>query len=224
MTRLARRYRWQLLWVGLVSGLAIGPWFVCRWTAPEPGWSEDVFARVRIGMSRDETVAVLRTHNGTDGLYSEGATSDGRSWSHLESPSFEGLPPAQEIAHGTLTVGGDDGREIEVILGPGGFVSDKRLSPGVWQYRLDRTCHALACARHDVSSERWWDDQLRKTEHSLRRRRQYVAPCLAAGLLLTSAWAVRRRVARRGPSPGHTEAFPLTPNPSPPRGEGLPVR
>jgi hypothetical protein len=147
-------------------------------------------------------VAVLRTYHpyNIGGLHSEGATKDGRAWggTYLEGPLFEDLPPPQEIAHCVLNVWDNNDQEVEVILGPGGIVSGTRLSPGVSQFRLNRVCHALARARTDLLSGWWWNDQLRKDHRSLRRRWHYVAPCLAVGLLLASAWILRRRIASCG--------------------------
>jgi hypothetical protein len=85
---------------------------------------------------------------------------------------------------------------VEVVLGPGGIVAEKRLSPGVWEYRLDHVHQKLAQARSDLASGSWWGEQFRKTSRSIKHRRRYAAPCLAA-LLLVSAWLLQRRAARR---------------------------
>jgi hypothetical protein len=150
-------------------------------------------------MDQKEAVAVLRTWapSSIDGAYSEGTTTQGRSWARLNisNPLFEDLPPPQEVARCVLTVSDDSGREIEVVLGPGGVVSGKRLSPGVWQERLHRASRALGDAATDLASGSWWGEQLRKACRSLQRRR-YAGPCLAAAFLLVSVWVLRRRRAR----------------------------
>jgi hypothetical protein len=153
-------------------------------------------------MGQDEAVAVLRTYDpdNIDSLYAEGTTTEGRSWAgtSFETPWFHDLPPAPEIAHCVLIVWDNDGRKVEVTLEPGGIVTGKRLSPGVWQYRLDHACHALARAGTDLASGPWWNGQLHKVNRSVRRRWQRVAQCLAAGLLLASVWILWRRVVRCG--------------------------
>jgi hypothetical protein len=201
MVRQGRRYRWRLLGAGLLFGLAIGALYGSRWLAAEPGSPEDVFRRIHIGMSKAEALSALRAsdHYHIDGIYSEGITQAGHSWSgtKLEGPLFEDLPPAQDIAHCVLSILDSEGREVEVVLGPGGVVSSKRLSPGVWQYRLDKVRMALARAGSDLGSGLWWAEQLRKASRSLHRRPRYAVVCLAA-LLLTSAWFLRRKAARCG--------------------------
>ena len=217
MVRQGRLYRWRFLGAGLLFGLAIGAWFGSRWLVAEPGSPENVFARIRIGMGKDEAVAVLRTYhpNNIDTIYAEGTTKEGRGWTgtKLYGPSFEDLPPAQEIAHCELRVSDENGRDVEVVLGPGGIVLGKRLTPGVWQYRLDSGCVALGHAKHDLLSGSWWNDQRHKTYRSLVRNRQYVAPCLATGLLLASVWILRRRIARCWLSQAQTKE-PSRPNKS----------
>lgn len=45
-----------------------------------------MFARIRIGMSQEEAVAVLRTYDPykIDGAYSEGTTKQGHSWTRTD--------------------------------------------------------------------------------------------------------------------------------------------
>ncbi len=73
----AGRYRWKFLWIALVLSLAIGSWLALRWLVPKPGSSEEVYGRIRIGMTRDEAVAVLRTHDSIEDVYCEGETKGG---------------------------------------------------------------------------------------------------------------------------------------------------
>jgi len=202
MVQQIRRYLWRLLGAGLLLGLAVGAWCGSRWLAAEPGSSEDVFARIRVGMSQEEAVAVLRTYAPykIDGAYSEGTTKQGHSWTRINvcHDLYAELPPPQEVVRCILTVYGEDGREVEVVLGHGGIVADKRLSPGAWQYRLQETHRVLDRAASDLISGSWWREQLHKASRSLRHRRRYAVPCLAVVLVMVSAWVLRRRIARHG--------------------------
>ncbi len=204
MVRQIRLYRWRFLGTGLLLGLAIGAWLGSGWVTAEPGSSEDVFTRVRIGMSQDEAVAVLRTYapDNIDTPYVEGVTKDGRLWAGtdiIHGAWFQNLPPSQEIAHCALGVWDTDGRKVEVILGPGGIVSHKRLSPCMWQYRLEKVEDAVARASTDLSSGLWWNDQRHKIYRSVRRRWHHIAPSLGAVLLLASVWSLRCKIVRCGP-------------------------
>jgi hypothetical protein len=198
MAQQVRRSRWGLLGAGLL-GLAVGAWGISRWLAAEPGSAEDVFSRIRVGMTQEEAVAILRTYDPgrIDGVYAEGTTRQGRSWSgtSLFGDSFADLPPPEDTARCVLTVTDDDCWEVEVVLGPGGIVSGKHISPGVWEYRLREACRVVTLAAADVVSGSWWGEQYRKTCRSLRRGR-YARPCLVVVLVLVSAWALRRRRAR----------------------------
>jgi hypothetical protein len=201
MVRQVRHYLWRLLGAGLLFGLAVGAWCGSRWLAAEPGSSEDVFARIRVGMSQEEAVAVLRTYGPykIDGVYSEGTTKQGHSWTrmHVCRDLYGDLPPPQEVVRCILTVCSEDGREVEVVLGPGGIVAAKRLSPGVWQYRLQETHRVVDRAASDLISGSWWRAQLHKTSRSLRHRRRYAVPCLAVVLVIVSAWVLQRRIITR---------------------------
>jgi hypothetical protein len=52
---------------------------------------------------------------------------------------MDDLPPPGEIESCVMNAWDDYGREIEVTLGPGGTVTSKRLSPGIVEYRWDKT-------------------------------------------------------------------------------------
>jgi hypothetical protein len=153
-------------------------------------------------MSQSEALTVLRTYRSDiiDGMYCWGVTKDGRSLDrlHVESPMFDDLPSPQEIDSCVLNVTADDGQEVEVVFGSGGIVADKRLSPGVWQYRLQEAHQVLDRAASDLTSGSWWREQLHKASRSLRHRQQYAVPFLAVVLVMVSAWVLRRRIARHG--------------------------
>src|SRR5438309_448020 len=99
-------YRWMVARIGSLGALAVVAWLGSRWLAAEPGSARDVFSRLRVGMTQDEAVRVLRTHNSIDGAYSEGMTRDGRPFGalHLRCPLFGDLPPAGEVERCVLTV------------------------------------------------------------------------------------------------------------------------
>lgn len=195
MLQILRHYRWWLVGTGLLLDLVGVAWFGFSWLAPEPGSSEDVFAHVQIGMCKDEAVAVLRSYSPytTEGHYSAGTTKDGRSLDrfHPERPYFESLPPSEEIEYCVLTVDDKDGRTVEIILGPDGVVSGKRLSPGVWEDRVDKVHRAMAYARDDLLNGLWWEDQLQKVHRSLRRNGIASRWVWLPGLLLVTVWTLR---------------------------------
>ena len=185
-----RRYRWRLVGAGLLFGLAVAAWFGWRWLDRYEGNSEEVFARLRVGMSQQEAVEVLATFDSSSGQYSWGVTTDGREFGslHLHSRSMDDLPPPQEIESCVMSDLDNDGREIEVTLGPGGTVSGKRLTPGVWEYRWDKAYRALRDKPYGALLSKYWS------------RYRHIAFGLTAGLVLASAWMLRRRAARRCPA------------------------
>jgi hypothetical protein len=192
---------WFLILV-LLLGLVILGWCGSRWLAAEPGSAEEMYADVRIGMTRDEVVAIFRTHwYIIDGLYSEGTTLGEHSWSrcHVTGPAFHDLPPSSEVRHCVLTVLDRTGREVEVVIGADGLVSDKRITPGVLRDRLDGASRALAGAAEDLSSEAWWRQQARKMSRSMRWKWPYLAICAVVGVVLASAWLLRRGLGRAEP-------------------------
>jgi hypothetical protein len=180
----------------LCAVAAIGSWFETQWLASDPGSSEDIFKRLQVGMTQREAVTVIRTYNPytVEGLYSEGTTTDGQSFSSVRFrlPFFDDLPPPHQIKSCLLSVCANDGRDLDIVLGPGGIVSAKSISPGVWEHRVDRVLDTLDRARTDLLSGLWWRDQLRKSYHSIR-----VRIFLAAVLLLASVWIIRRRASLR---------------------------
>jgi hypothetical protein len=98
-----------------------------------PGSPEDIFSRIRVGMSQQEAVAVLKASdwNREPGWWSSCSTKDGRSFGNHGIDAFNDLPSSKEIEQGVLRVHFDDGAgpEVEVFLGRGGTVTGKRLIP-----------------------------------------------------------------------------------------------
>jgi hypothetical protein len=164
-----QKYQWRLLGSGLVLSLVLAAWMlVSLGLTAKPGSIEHTFAYLRTGMSQGEAIASLQTCTGIDTFRSEGLTQDGKPWTRYFS--FDGLPPASDVASGVLQITDNEGRDLDVILGPGGVVSGKRLAPGPWQYRLHKAIGVLDQARYDLSSASWWNDQLRKAQRSVHRR------------------------------------------------------
>src|SRR6266849_4303759 len=101
MVRRLWYHRWKILGAGLVLGLELAVWLGSKWLSAAPGSSEDVFARLRIGMTKEEVVAVLRSYDlhKIEGFSAAGETKSGHFWagSHLEGPLFNDLPPSHEI-------------------------------------------------------------------------------------------------------------------------------
>lgn len=161
---------WKFLGPTVFAVLATGFLVVFLWPAATPGSLKEAFARVRIGMSQEQTVDILETFgNSIDSFFAEDAITEGHSWTSGAGP-LKNLPPSHEIAHGVLTISDAEGRDVTIKLGSDGVVSDKQLTPGVWQYRLDKACRTLVRAESDVLTGAWWKDQLHKTKRSLHRR------------------------------------------------------
>src|SRR2546421_683043 len=115
---------WRLVRISTLAGLSIvATWFASRQLEAESGSSEDVYNRIQIGMGQDETLAVLRSYNpyGVEGQYSSGTTRDGQMFdrTHREDRLFAELPAPHDVASCVLAVCANDGRDLEVTLGPG---------------------------------------------------------------------------------------------------------
>jgi hypothetical protein len=97
---------------------------------PQPGSLEDLFARIRPGMTQHEAVAVLRTYNAKniDCIGALGVTKEGRHFGSIGESTFDDLPAAREVQHCELSVADEDGRSLDVILGPDGLVVSKDFS------------------------------------------------------------------------------------------------
>ncbi len=98
-----------------------------------PGSLGAIAAEVRVGMSRDEVVALMHIHRGwrdrDDLTYVNirGNTGDGRSFSGSGVDVLDNLPPADQIACCELWIDDDDGLVLNITFGPGGMVTALRL-------------------------------------------------------------------------------------------------
>ena len=95
-----------------------------------PGSMGVMAAELRVGMSRDEAVAVIRERYrereekyDSPRIYAHGRTHDGREFNSYFDWAFEKLPPADQIAWAELDVDDDWCRDLMIRLGPGGVVS-----------------------------------------------------------------------------------------------------
>jgi hypothetical protein len=191
MLQQLHRYRWFVLGAGTLFVVALSAWLVPRWLAPGPGLAEDIYSRVRTGMTKDEAVAALRSDDlHIDTVYSEGTTTDGQPVRGVPwlGEVFDNLPPADEIEHCVLTVMDYEGGEVEVVLGRGGAVVETNLTPGVFEDRASRIGRVVEGAFVDVCSVSWWLQQPRKLLRSAWRNWPYHAP-RAVVLLLALMWA-----------------------------------
>lgn len=142
ITSFLQRYRWWLLTAGFLGALAVAGWFGWRWFARYEGNSEEVFARLRIGMTMREAVGILASFHEDDGCLSQGITTDGQEFSTMDifgSSLLDGMPQPDRIASCVVTGRDYNDREIELTFGRGGIVTCKRLSPGYWEYRRYKT-------------------------------------------------------------------------------------
>ena len=156
MITLAWRRRW---WVHLVVLCAFGMavragW---RWLDKSSGNSEEVFSQIRLGMSKSEVIPVLLRFQASSGRYSFGVTTNGEQFStfHHDHPSLDDLPAAPDIEYAVLSALDSHGREIEVTLGPGGIVTSKSLTPGVWDFRWDKLTRAIRDIPYRVTHSKY---------------------------------------------------------------------
>ena len=104
---------------------------------------EDLYNRVRVGMSQQDAIAALQSgeHDHISCLYLSGATRDGRSFVGGVS-GFGDLPPPQEIVRAEIEPVDNDGGSVKVTLGKGGVVTGKSYLPdrddplAPWLHRL----------------------------------------------------------------------------------------
>jgi hypothetical protein len=181
MVLLNRHYFRWFVGTGFLFSMTIAAWFGWCWLTKGEGNSEEVFSRLRVGMGQQEAVEILQAFEASSSTYSRGVTTDGREFDFLSGvPSMDDLPSPGEIKYCILEAEDNLGREIKVTLGPGGIVSSKRLSPGIWKLRRDKAYRELR------------DKPYEKLLHKYR----YIALSLAALLVLALAWTLRHWVVK----------------------------
>src|SRR5262249_52299737 len=114
LSRMKRVTRWSL-WLSLCLLAPVQPALICsRLTAPQSGSMEDLYKRVRVGMSQQEAVAALQAgdHDYVDTIYVSGTDRRGRRFTTFYS--FQGMPPASEVRDAELTVTCSTGEHVEV--------------------------------------------------------------------------------------------------------------
>jgi len=119
-----RKGKWAF-GIGLLLGAVPTIWFGILLTSPKPGSVEEAFWRIRVGMSLDQAVSMLKRCP-TDSVHYSGVTLTGRRFSNF---GFNNIPPPGEIDYGELYVMDDDGNEAEIFYREGGTVSGKRWDP-----------------------------------------------------------------------------------------------
>ena len=142
MLSTAFRYRWWFL-AALFGLFVLAAWYFSPLTAPPSGSMEDLYKRVRVGMSQQEAVTALQTgeHDYISCLYLSGVTRDGRSFLG-GIRGFGDLPPAGEIVFAKIEAVDNDGESVEVMLGEAGVVTGKKYLPSeddrlkAWLHRL----------------------------------------------------------------------------------------
>ncbi len=109
--------------------LVLAAWSVSRLSAPASGSMENLYARVMVGMTRQQAVAALQAgeRDYVECIYVSG--TDERGQRFCTGFSFKGLPPATEIHDAELAVTCNTGESVEVTLGEGGVVTAKRYLP-----------------------------------------------------------------------------------------------
>ena len=120
----------RCLWLSLCYlALVLAAWSVSRLTAPASGSMENLYERVRLGMTTEQAIAALRAgeRDYVECIYVSGTDRRGQRFSTFYS--FEGLPPASEIHDAELAVTCNTGESVEVTLGEGGAVTVKKYLP-----------------------------------------------------------------------------------------------
>ena len=133
------------LWLSLCClALVLAAWSVSRLMAPASGSIEDLYARIQVGMTKQEAIAALQAgdHDYVECIYVSGTNMRGQRFSTFFS--FEGMPPASEIHEAELAVTCNTGESVEVTLGEGGgvtakmYVPDPDLARQYWLHLLHR--------------------------------------------------------------------------------------
>ena len=122
--------------------LVLAAWSVSRLTAPESGSMEDLYKRVRVGMSQQQAIAALQAgdHDYVECIYNKGTDRQGQRFTSYFTYKY--MPPASEIHDAELAVTCSTGESVEVILGEGGVVTARKYLPNPrephqdWLHRL----------------------------------------------------------------------------------------
>jgi hypothetical protein len=116
-------------------------WALSRLTAPKPGSMEDLYARVRVGMTQAEALAALKFGGAqsVDCLYAEGTDRQGNHF--LSGLSFANLPQASEYRELEVEVTCVTGESVKVTFGEGGVVTTKQYLADDWCYRRLHQLH-----------------------------------------------------------------------------------
>jgi hypothetical protein len=124
------RPRW-LVAIGVLAGTVAAAPIVSRLVAPGPGPLKDALSRVRVGMSQDEAVAILRSADEfIDLIYVIGESKDGKPLlPGLCLRGFNDLPRAGDVEHAKVELLDREGHCFAVLLGQNGVVTGKRFSP-----------------------------------------------------------------------------------------------
>src|SRR5262249_32764697 len=115
---------WIVPGIVLLSILAGGAGECWRWLAPERGSAEELYCRLRVGMTQAEAIALICDFNDLDSISVEGITRGGREIHSPEMPTaahaFElsGIPPPDDVEHCVIAFFDSGGRDIVLTLGP----------------------------------------------------------------------------------------------------------
>lgn len=102
-----------------------------------PNATGQIAARLEVGMSYDNAIAVLREHEPGAGvfLYLRGRTHDGHEFISSGWRAFHDLPPAHKVAWAEFNVMDDySGRELYITIEPRAGATELRLeSSSIWE-------------------------------------------------------------------------------------------
>src|ERR1700722_16069692 len=128
MIRLARRYSWWFVAVGVLTTPVVAAWSVSQLTHPVLRSLEDSYSRIRVGMSRQEAIATLERYDPNSlRITFSGTTRDGRSFASIGALTefLEGdkeIPPALDIETGEIFAENWECWSVTLTLGQGGIV------------------------------------------------------------------------------------------------------
>jgi hypothetical protein len=192
---------WAVLGIVSLSILAGVAGECRRWLAPAPGSFQEAFCNIQVGMTQDQVVAVLRAYDyKICSVCLEGTSRDGQpfilSGSYSDTyHTYDRLPPPQHIGRCMIGVEDEYDQEMKVLLGPGGAVVEKSLTPSMLEGQSETVLRAITEAITGTP-------KLLRSSSVRRRPWGYIA-CAVVVLLL--AWWGLRRWARSG-RPGQPHA------------------